>query len=70
MRQVVLAYYRLPGSMAEPVEVVVNPQGVEARSRPQASGRGALPAATAAQLAAPICGLAATSSRAAAEFRV
>lgn len=33
VQQCVLGYYRIPPTAEEPLEVVVNPQGVEARSK-------------------------------------
>ncbi|KAI7839964.1 hypothetical protein COHA_006285 [Chlorella ohadii] len=40
VRQVLLGYYRVPQSAAEPLELVVNPQGLEERSRVKVWNRG------------------------------
>ncbi|PRW58011.1 hypothetical protein C2E21_3586 [Chlorella sorokiniana] len=40
VRQVLLGYYRVPQSAAEPLELVVNPQGLEERSRLKVWHRG------------------------------
>lgn len=33
MQQVLLGYYRIPSSGGKPLEVVINPQGLEARTK-------------------------------------
>ncbi|KAL4430537.1 hypothetical protein ABPG77_005777 [Micractinium sp. CCAP 211/92] len=35
VRQIVMGYYRIPASVSEPLEMVVNPQGLEERSKLQ-----------------------------------